>query len=92
MVFKTQNRLLDLSDGQTQSIIVEDHITTRYHYCLKTTSRVAHFSVVLTESSQAAGLKLRQQETLTWTEFRVAMASPLSVSTKMIVIISCSGN
>ena len=42
-------------------------------------------SLLLTEqSSQAAVVKLRQQETLTWTDFRVAMASLLSVPIKTI--------
>ena len=52
-----------------------------YLYCLKTTSRVAHFSVTDREQPGcSAEAELRQQETLTWSEFRVAMASPLSVS------------
>ena len=56
-------------------------------YSSKTTSRVAHFSVTDREQPGcSAEAELRQQETLTWSEFRVAMASPLSVSTKMIVI------
>ena len=64
------------------------HNNLTLFYCLKTTSRVAHFSVTDREQPGccSAEAELRQQETLTWSEFRVAMASPLSVSTKVIVI------
>ena len=74
-----------MTHRQTGPIIAKN--ITQYY--LKTTSRVAHFSVTDREqpgcSAEAEAARNTDLDC-----FRVAMASPLSVSTKMIVI-QCSG-